>query len=204
MNSMNLDSLMDEYFHWLITNFILSNDHISRKERITFTTMFDLDAPVMDSLKSMPFIFSQDIPMDENRLLDALHLRRTYSMHVSNAVRKTWMENGYFEEEYPVSVLEVLIALADRCDGIYLIGTHKWLYILLRNMGLFAEPYILTTNMYKIGHIIRNFLEREYNSDGTDGGAFIIFDYPKDLRDIELWYQMCNYISNVDEEELTC
>ena len=41
---------------------------------------------------------------------------------------------------------------------------------------------------------IRRFLHRHYSADGH-GGLFWIPGCPLDLRKIEIWYQLCHYLS---------
>ena len=41
--------------------------------------------------------------------------------------------------------------------------------------------------------VIFRFLNREYSSNG-EGGLFVINNCKYDLREVEIWYQMCWYL----------
>ena len=45
-------------------------------------------------------------------------------------------------------------------------------------------------------HVIKSFLRVEYQPNGK-GGLFYIPDYQGDIRNLEIWYQMCWYLNTI-------
>lgn len=137
--------------------------------------------------------FSYTLPMDGNRADDGVDLRYRFGSL-----------NGYSEAEIaaeldcrPCSVLEMMTALAVRCEEHIMsdpdIGdrTGKWFWAMVSNLGLiemddehFDEAYC--------GCVIDRFLNRRYKPNG-EGGLFRVKN-GKDMRGIEIWYQMCWYL----------
>lgn len=158
----------------------------------------DEDTPTYHQLFECLYnvIFIPKLAMDENRCKDGIELR-------SDFARETGMTDA-FSDETPCSVLEMLVALARRCEYQFMhntdIGdrTSTWFWIMLTNMGLvqytddvnFQDIYeAVETATYKLNN-------RDYYPDGSDGGPFIIEGAPRDLRTVEYWYQMCWFTTN--------
>ena len=98
----------------------------------------------------------------------------------------------------PCSVLEMLIALAVRCeetimdDPRYGDRTSQWFWTMMSNLGLNH----MTDDVYNQEYItdrIYDFMERRYEPDGL-GGLFYIKGCKDDLRDVEIWIQLCWYL----------
>ena len=65
----------------------------------------------------------------------------------------------------------------------------------MKSLGLYG----MTDDKYDNGRVqdvIIRFLEREYEPNGR-GGLFTVHNTTKDLRDIEIWYQMCMFFDNL-------
>ena len=132
--------------------------------------------------------FTVIIPKDINRAKDGVDLRLRYQL-----------ETGiYTDDDSPCSMLEMMIALAIRCeetimdDPAYGDRTPQWFWTMIRNLGLhtmtddrFDEDYV--------SMVIDRFLNREYAPNG-EGGLFKINNCDYDLRDVEIWYQLCWYL----------
>lgn len=147
--------------------------------------------------KLLEYLFSTDftyiLPMDENRAEDGLSLRYRFAMEV-----------GYKDEtiegniDFPCSVLEMIIALSIRCEEHIMsdpdIGdrTGQWFWNMIVNLGL-GNMSDDNFNKQYVKKIIKNFLDRHYEKNGR-GGLFMTEDSSKDMRDIEIWYQMCMYL----------
>lgn len=174
--------LSEVYFDWMCG---LVCD---RKKKQNYETL-------LRYLHSIPFRAIH--PMDENRGEDGIDLRNRFG----------YLENVPDEkiERYlmgrPCSVLEMIVALAVRCeesimdDPDYDNRTAKWFWEMIRNLGLgemdednFCESYVEET--------IDRLLNREYGPDGEDG-LFYIPGCSEDLREVEIWYQMCWYLDGV-------
>lgn len=125
--------------------------------------------------------------MDENRLADGISLRHEFAFR--NGLDYATVDNDI---QGPPSVLEVLLALAIRAE-VYTASsehedwTHVWFWEMMTNMGLtdFTDD-----NFDELGVelICETFLERNYAPNGV-GGPFA-FETDKDIRDVELWWQM--------------
>lgn len=73
--------------------------------------------------------------------------------------------------------------------------TGQWFWGMIKNLGLgsmtdarFDEEYVES--------VIERFLNREYEPDGR-GGLFRIRNCTEDLRNVEIWYQMCWYLDTI-------
>lgn len=164
----------NDYFEWLcdIVCGDLYSKHISFKELLRY--LFDTE-----------FVYS--IPRDENRAGDGIGLRLKF-------------DTDYDE---PCNVLEMMVALSIRCEAIMddpVIGdrTRQWFWGMIVNLGLgsmyderFDEEFVEDT--------ITRFLNREYEPNGR-GGLFTIEDCEDDLRDVEIWIQLCWYLDSIDND----
>lgn len=143
--------------------------------------------------------FYSVIDNDNNRAEDGKNIRELF---IKN--KEADLEYSEDELEYalggPCSVLEMLIALAFRmedilyeCDGVDRSNEYFWL--MLRNLGVdtCTNDEITEEQVYVIEEILNDFLEREYERDGT-GGLFPLKNAKKDQRFVEIWYQMMSYL----------
>lgn len=138
--------------------------------------------------------FRYSIPNDVNRADDGISLRHRFAL-----IYGYENESDYLNE--PCSVLEMLIALAIRCeedimdDPRYGDRTKQWFWQMIVNLGLGA----MTDDRFDRGYVldrINIFLNREYEPNG-EGGLFTIHDCEHDLRDVEIWYQLCWYLDSI-------
>lgn len=141
------------------------------------------------TLHDTEFIFT--IPRDANRAEDGRNLRYRFAY-----------DTGY-DELYldgPCSLLEMMIALSIRCEEIMddpTIGNRmpQWFWGMVVNLGLGSMDDARFDADY-IYDVIERFLDRDYEPDGR-GGLFTIKRCEEDLRDVELWYQMCWYLDSI-------
>ncbi len=135
--------------------------------------------------------FRWTIANDDNRAEDGRELRERF-IYERN-IRSTSL--GWLREE--CSVLEMVVALAERAafdaDG----ETHEWVGALLENLGL----HHYTDSAYANGahvrsdvrEIVERLLSRNYGRDGS-GGLFPLRYPSADQRRVELWYQKAAYL----------
>lgn len=177
------NDIKERYFKWLY-NYVCegrANSHVS------YIKMFKL-------LHSIPFIYS--IRNDINRAVDGVDLRNRFIMEMK------------FDETYlkylrsSCSVLEMLIALSIRCeetimdDTRYGNRTKQWFWSMLKNLGI----SFMTDDIYDEEYIRKHidiFLKHEYEPNGK-GGLFYIKNCKDDLRDFEIWTQLCWYLDSID------
>lgn len=103
--------------------------------------------------------------------------------------------------EGPCSVLEMMVALAIYCEESIMdnpnIGdrTGQWFWGMMVNLGLGA----MTNERFNrelVDDKIDIFLKREYEPDGR-GGLFRIKKCDRDLRNVEIFHQLCWYLNSI-------
>lgn len=178
---MTQDALINEYFEWMY--------HLVCKNRYTRRRSY---RKLLSRLHSIDFIYI--IGMDGNRAEDGVNLR--YRFGYENGYRDS-MIAAYLDNK-SCSVLEMLVALAIRCEEHIMedsdIGdrTGEWFWLMIENLGLRDMNDARFDRRY-VDETIDIFLNREYKRNG-EGGLFIVKDCHRDLRSVEIWYQMCWYL----------
>lgn len=170
-----------DYFDWMY-NLVCRNRY---SKDISFKKLFSY-------LNNTKFTYS--IRMDLNRAKDGTELRRRYANEFKIA-------NIYDRICGPCSVLEMMIALAIRCEETIMADenfgdrTDQWFWDMIKNLGLghmsdddFDEKYV--------SDVIAKFLNRDYEPNGR-GGLFTVKNCDIDLRDVEIWIQMLWYLDNI-------
>lgn len=161
---------------------------------------------LLKHLHEIPFRYS--IPMDANREDDGINFRYRYGE-----------ENGYSAAEIaahlddrPCSVLEMMTALCVRCEESIMDGyslkclssidsfTEYLFGLMLENLGL-SEMDDCHFDIDYVDERVNRFLDRDYAYNGDDGGLFKLENPPRDLRVVEIWYQMCWYIDEMLNRE---
>ncbi len=173
------DKVKYEYFEWLY-------DLVCK--RYSEVTSF---RELLRHLHDTEFIFT--IPRDVNRAEDGINLRYRFSC-----------DKAGFEEMYlkgPCSVLEMMVALAIRCEIDIMdepqIGdrTSQWFWGMIVNLGLGSMSDDRYDEAY-VTDVLERFLHRDYEADGR-GGLFRIRNTDRDLRSVEIWYQLCWYLDSI-------
>lgn len=170
--------IKNKYFNWLLEFVIPYGDQDKEQYESLMSCLFDLE-------------FRSENPYDSNRSTDGINLRTRFN-----------------DGRYPIelnlpeycTVLEMLVALSIRCEDQIMhdpfIGdrTYIWFWTMIKNMGLLEMrdgnfDIIYTRNM-----VIR-MIDRKYNSDGSNGGLFVVPNCNYDMRETEIWYQLMGYLS---------
>ena len=175
---MHENNVTIDYFDWMY-NLVCRNRY---SKNISFKKVFSY-------LNDTKFTYS--IRMDLNRAKDGTELRRRYANEFKIA-------NIYDRICGPCSVLEMMIALANRCEVDYMDDpafgdrTVQWFWGMIANLGLGS---MIDTRYDKqhVDEVLYTFLNRKYERDGR-GGLFRIRDSHEDMRKVEIWYQMCYYL----------
>lgn len=180
---MTRNEFNDAYFEWMYS--------IVCRKRYTRTRSY---RELLQYLHSREFTYL--IPMDGNRAADGVELRyrfgyeNSYGQHII----------ALYLDDRPCSVLEMLLALAIRCEE-HIMGdddigdrTAKWFWDMIINLGL-NRMDDNRFNINRADEIIDIFLNREYDRDGT-GGLFTV-KCGRDMRSVEIWYQMCWYLDDI-------
>ena len=173
----NRYSIDIEYFEWLY--------HIACGDRFAPGISY---RSLLAHLHEIEFIFS--IPRDSNRAEDGIDLRYRFAHEDADRYLRG-----------PCSVLEMMLALAIRCEETIMDDpakgdrTGQWFWGMISNLGLGG----MTDERYNRDYVddcVNRFLYREYEPDGK-GGLFRVRNCDEDLRRVELWYQLCWYLDNI-------
>lgn len=176
------DIIKNEYFEWLYEYVCGNRAH----DDVSYKNLFTL-------LHQIEFTFS--ISKDVNRARDGVDLRYRFAM-TKNDEYITEVLDG------PCSVLEMMVALSIRCEEtimyntLYGDRTCQWFWSMMKNLGIdyMTDDFFNSKEAYDK---IYNFLERRYEPNGK-GGLFYIRGCKDDLRDVEIWTQLCWYLDKFE------
>lgn len=181
------DWIIDEYFNWLCE--IVCKNRVS--DQITYTKL-------LTYLHNTAFRYS--IQRDENRAEDGIELRYKFA-YEKNLEHYPTIKEIESALSGPCSVLEMMVALALRCEHTIMddakVGdrTRQWFWGMCRNIGLGGMRDGLFDKM-EAEEIINRFLDRQYEPNGK-GGLFTIRGCDTDLRRVEIWHQLCWYLDSI-------
>lgn len=177
----SIQKVRDNYLNWLI-------------RKVEDGASFGLEEFISD-IHTIEFYCI--IPNDDNRVMDGMALRNRYMDDIE-------VDSMDLEENLsgPCSMLEMLIALADRMDFILYDDAKgsrstAWFWLFINNLRL--QKYVPTEydaqRKQKLNKmILKKFVARDYQPDGR-GSIFPLRNPSEDQRKVEIWYQMMNYIS---------
>lgn len=181
---MTHSKVRDDYFEWMY-NKVCQNRY---DNGITYRKL-------LSYLHRVEFTYM--LRNDEDRAYDGIQLRHRYAL---------LFEDDYEYVRYclgggPCSVLEMIVALAIRCEESIMddpqIGdrTGQWFWDMMVSLGLgsmtdsrFDECYIYDT--------IMRFMDRDYSPDGH-GGLFTIRNCEMDVSRLPIWTQMCYFLRSI-------
>lgn len=174
--------IKNRYFEWLYE--LVPNDQGFRN--CSYTRL-------LEHLHEVEFKYFMS--KDGNRAKDGVNLRYrfTHEVHYNDSVISEHLK-------YPCSVLEMIVALAIRCEDVMCdpdVGdqTGYWFWIMIKNLGL-GDMNDTRYDRIRVDEVIDILLNRKYGRDGA-GGLFTIPNCKHDLRIMELWYQMCWYLDGI-------
>lgn len=138
--------------------------------------------------------YTYTIRKDSNRAEDGIDLRHRFCYETGRGITNRHLEG-------PCSVLEMIVALAIRCEKTIMddprIGdrTGQWFWRMITNLGLGDMMDDRFDNQY-VENVITKFLNRRYKPDGR-GGLFVIRNCNTDLRRVEIWTQMLWFLDSI-------
>jgi hypothetical protein len=143
--------------------------------------------------------FKWTVPNDDNRAVEGMELRRRFCEEEHYPYKYAIAMSE--ELKGKINILEVLIALAVRCDELmkdtkFSANIEHWFWHLLDNIDLSKftdEEFYTHFGVSEIEKILNIWINRQYKRNG-EGGLFPIKDTKKDQRKVELWYQMSEYL----------
>lgn len=175
------DRINNEYFEWLCE--LIDSKRFSKQVSYRKLLMH---------LHNIEFTWV--IPMDENRADDGIQLRRRYALYCDDMSLTDYILG-------PCSVLEMMVALAIRCEETIMDDTAmgdrtgQWFWGMVHNLGLspMTDPKF---DRAFVDDIIARFLNREYEPNGR-GGLFTVRHCNHDLRTVEIWWQLSWYLDSI-------
>lgn len=172
-----------DYFEWLCSKIIDNESNLKYSK-------------LMSHLYDIKFVAVME--MDTNRAEDGKGLRRRFELE-EHIPRDLIIDT--FIDKPSCSMFEMMVALAIRCeetimtDEEYGDRTAMWFWNMIVSLGLgtmndtrFDEKYV--------NIVLDRFMDRQYKRNG-EGGLFTIDGIKKDMRRVEIWYQMCWYLENL-------
>lgn len=177
---MTHNAMSKTYFDWLCA-LVPPERHGHKVSYKMLRLLFDTD-------------FTYAIENDKNRAADGVYLRYRFAIDFGYGDVEPYL-NG------PCTVLEMMVALAVRCEEHIMddpdMGnrTGHWFWSMIDSMGL---GYVRDSSfrVYAVEEAVDRFLNRDYEPNGK-GGLFTIKNCRYDLRDVEIWYQMCWYLDEI-------
>lgn len=175
------DRVNDEYFEWLckMIDSRRFSKHVSYRKLLMH--LHDIE-------------FTWFVPHDDNRADDGIQLRRRYALDQNDLSLSRYILG-------PCSVLEMMVALAIRCEETIMddasMGdrTGQWFWGMIHSLGLSS----MTDSKFDrdfVDEVIGRFLNREYEPDGR-GGLFTVRHCAHDLRTVEIWCQLSWYLGSI-------
>lgn len=140
-------------------------------------------------------IFRYHILKDRNRAEDGISLRRRFTYDCDT------IEDADLYLTEPCSVLEMMLALAIRCEESIMDDferrdrTTQWFWCMVTNLGIGS----MTDDRFDkklVNDAIERFLDGDYAPDGK-GGLFYIRNCDTDLRYVEIWTQLLWYLDSI-------
>lgn len=174
------DQVNDDYFEWLCELIDADRFLKARSYRKLLKYLHNVE-------------FTWFIPRDDNRADDGIQLRRKFALAREDIKLQRCIQG-------PCSVLEMMAALAARCEIIMddaLIGnrTGQWFWGMIHNLELISMNDSDFDREY-VDYVVDRFLNRDYEPDGR-GGLFTVRHCDYDMRTVEIWCQLSYYLGSI-------
>lgn len=176
------NEIENEYLEWLYNLVCRQNFH----EQISYRKLLSF-------LHNTEFVYT--MARDGNRADDGIDLRYQFAYEYAE------IDNAELYLDGPCSMLEMMIALAIRCEETIMDDpskgdrTKQWFWGMITNLGLGSMMDDRFDEQYA-DDVITRFLNHEYEPDGT-GGLFKVRHCKYDLRKVEIWFQLCWYLDSI-------
>lgn len=178
----NENRIRSDYFEWMYD--LMCDNRFA--DTITYRQLFTF-------LHNTEFTYF--VPYDENRADDGIALRYRFCL-LHDCEDMEYCLDG------PCSVLEMMVALAIRCEERIMLDpikgdrTAQWFWTMMSSLGL-SSMTDYNFNDWLVNDIVTRFLNREYEPDGR-GGLFTVKGWERDARDAEIWHQLMAYLNSLD------
>lgn len=177
--------IKQQYFNWLIhmisptENDAYYYNHIELLKTLYFTN------------------YIPDNYLDKNRYEDGLVFRTRFAEDINADENDVYR---YLDE--PCSLLEMMVALANRCEDTIMSDPDKGnrTYIWFNEMLSSLDVINQTNNIFNLDYVEKRidiFLNKQYDSNGH-GGLFTVTETSIDMRTKDIWYQMQAFLCEYD------
>lgn len=176
------DRISNDYFEWIYN--LVCGERFS--EKLSYKKL-------LMHLHNTDFIYL--IPKDGNRSQDGIDLRYRFAYEYTDIKDADSYLKG------PCSVLEMMVALAVRCEETIMDDptkgdrTGQWFWNMIVSLG-FGGMSDDRYDRFFVDKTLDRFLSRKYEPNGK-GGLFTIRNPKRDMRKIEIWYQLCDYLNSI-------
>lgn len=172
--------MIEEYFNWLLSK-IDDENYTADAYNMTLEVMFNTKfTPIVES--------------DINRVKDAINLRYLFARS-QNYIPSNFMR--LFDDD-TCSVLELMVSVALTaanltCDEHDNYDADYWFWSMFCSLGLdlIDDRHF---DLADICEILYSFVKRTYSRTGKGGLFEIDSGIDDDMRDYDIWYQMCRKI----------
>jgi len=183
-----MNGTRDPYFNWLCL--LAGVNGIGRHKDYT---------KLMNALH-YDHIFQAKMPMDGNRGTDGLQMRADFI-----GEHGPW---GSATNRGPCSMLEFLVALARRMNFLmYQDKSHRYteyyFWQMMENLGLTKvtdDKWDYMNGEFFVEDAVYRINERQMHADGS-GGLFPLKNPSSDQREVEIWYQMNQWLMEQSDME---
>ena len=165
------------YFNWLCAKVI---DVKKKKPSETYWRL-------LEQLHRTEFV--PLLQMDENRAAYGKELRREFLLAADAPDNLEWRET------LGCSILELLIAVARDLEFQTDVSRVSSFWELINNLGLIGYYDAINFDPAYVDGVLEVFNARAYLPDGY-GGLFPLKNAQRDQREVEIWYQMFDYLTD--------
>lgn len=182
MKKIDENTLKLDYFEWLLSK-------------------IGVDPEKNQYIQGYKWLFSKDFKwshkLDANRAADGVDLRSTFAYECGYNycdIREIMIHKN-------CSWLEMMVALAMRCEDSIMGNeefgdrTPHWFGVMINSLGLYLDC------SEEDNVILEKCASRQYKSDG-EGGLWWVMGSRKNLRRMQIWDQMCEYLNTNYREEI--
>jgi hypothetical protein len=169
------EPLENLYFNWLCAKIIDATD----SDRTA--TYWNL----LSKLHHTEFVWM--MVGDEHRAEDGKELRRDFIFQAEIP------DDVHWRTVIGCSILEMLVAFAKRAEFQDATPVPEWFWEFLTNLGLekFSDQAGFDPEYVEL--VLDQLIWRTYEPNGN-GGLFPIKNPTQDQREVEIWYQFCEYL----------
>lgn len=180
--------LMHLYFEWMLK--LVCDERFSSTPRSSYRKLLKF-------LSEERYCFEEQQPNDHNRALDGIELRYQFGWEEGHPYAMIASLLDYKD----CSMLELLISAAFRCEDIVEDRAEGnrvglWFWSMLQSLGLakMNDHWIEQHGYEEARDILKRFYRNDYLPNGK-GGLFTIEHSPVDMRNQEIYWQMCHYLN---------